>query len=200
MGFKTLFSWFMKRNFLDKASRIDTGRIGQVVGLLAMSILTWVALVWFVQNKADKLAMIAVMMGASGVPMILYRVKDFLGSSGTAFDYTKMLPPEALKKQGFFSRNFTDGKGRVDTGRIGQVQGMIVTAIAVGVAIYRITILGTPVDTTHLEIVCGSSGFAMVMYRIKDFVQKKAEAAIQPADTDSEPTEGAPTEPPHKVG
>jgi hypothetical protein len=87
---------------------------------------------------------------------------------------------ERIKKIGFFGKNFTDGRGRLDTGRIGQVQGMIVTAIALGVAVYRITVLGQAVDTTHLEIVCGSSGFAMVMYRIKDFVQSKAVSVAAP--------------------
>lgn len=175
MGFKILFSWFMKRNFLDKASRIDTGRIGQILGLLAMSVLTWVALVWFIQYKADKLALLTVLMGASGIPMILYRMKDFLGSAGTSFDYKDLVDPKLLKKDGFFSRNFTDGRGRVDTGRIGQVQGMIVTGIALSIAIIRIVVYGQSVDATHLEIVCGSSGFAMVMYRIKDFMQKRKE-------------------------
>jgi hypothetical protein len=176
----TILSWWFKRNFLDKAYRIDTGRIGQVVGLLAMTILTWVSLVWFIQGKADKLALIAVLMGASGIPMILYRVKDFLGSAGTGFDVERPVSAERIKKIGFFGKNFTDGRGRLDTGRIGQVQGMIVTTIALGVAVYRITVLGQAVDTTHLEIVCGSSGFAMVMYRIKDFVQSKAIAVAAP--------------------
>jgi hypothetical protein len=188
MGTLTILSWFFKRNFLDRAHRIDTGRIGQIVGLITMSILTWVSLVWFVQNKVDKLAMIAVLMGASGVPMVLYRIKDFLGTAGSGFEYDQVASAKKISKlRSFFSKNFTDGKGRVDTGRIGQIQGMIVTTIALGVAVYRITVLNQAVDTTHLEIVCGSSGFAMVMYRIKDFMQKRNEVPAAPEGQQLEP-------------
>lgn len=168
-------SLVVKRNILDKAGRLDTGRIGQFIGLISISILTWVALVWYLQGKSDRLATLAVLMGSSGIPMILYRVKDFIGSNTTGFDYPDNPNPEDVKKCGFLGRNFTDGKGRLDTGRIGQVQGVVVAAIALTYTMYKVIFCGEPVDITHLEIVCGASGFSMVLYRLKDFAQKYME-------------------------
>lgn len=77
-----------QKNFLDSRGRIDTGRIGQTIGLLLMVFLAKYLYDLAIANKLDQLDMSKVLGigGPSGVLMTLYRLKDFAGTSGPKDD------------------------------------------------------------------------------------------------------------------
>lgn len=173
-GFFIRVSWFMKRNFLDLNNRIDVTRLGQIFGLIALTILTWVSIVWFVKGKGVQLEQLAVLMGESAAPMLLYRVKEWLGKNGTTFEYPELITGKYAKGlRKFFRDNFTDGRGRMDTGRLGNIQGSIAMIFVVFYSMYVLIILQQPIDEKHLAIVGGGSSFPMLMYRLRDLFKKE---------------------------
>ncbi len=165
--------WFLKRNFLDVKNRIDVTRIGQVFGLGFLAILTWVGVVWFIQGKYQQLEMLTVLMGESAAPMLLYRLKEWAGKNGSAFEYPELITGRYAKGfRKWLRDNLTDGKGRVDTGRIGNIQGALAIIVIVSWSIYKIVFKLEPVPEKHLLIVGGSGSFAMLMYRMKDIFER----------------------------
>lgn len=172
-------AWFFKRNFLDIKGRLDVTRVGQFGGLIAISILTWVAIVWFVKGtKGVQLEQLAVLMGGSAAPMLLYRIKEWMGSQGSAFEYPELITGKYAKGlRKFLKDNLTDGRGRVDTGRIGNIQGSIAMTFVVFYSMYVLIVLQQPIDEKHLAIVGGGSSFPMLMYRLRDLFKKGDSAA-----------------------
>jgi hypothetical protein len=168
-------SWFLKRNFLDTKGRIDVTRIGQFGGLIAISILTWVAVVWFINGtKGVQLEQLAILMGESAAPMLLYRVKEWVGNQGSSFEYPEVITGKYAKGfRKFLRDNLTDGRGRIDTGRIGNIQGVVAMSVVVFYSMYVLIVLQQPIDEKHLAIVGGGSSFPMVMYRLKDLFNRK---------------------------
>jgi hypothetical protein len=78
----------IQKNSLDSRGRIDTGRIGQIIGLFLMVFLAKYLFDLAIANQLDKLDMTKVLGigGPSGVLMTLYRLKDFAGTSGPKDD------------------------------------------------------------------------------------------------------------------
>jgi len=73
---------FYNNNFIDKYGRLDTGRIGQFVGIFLMIIAAKYAvscLLTGIPIDGDLLIKIA---GPGGILMTLYRMKGFTGESG----------------------------------------------------------------------------------------------------------------------
>jgi hypothetical protein len=171
-------SWFFKRNFLDVKGRIDVTRIGQFGGLIAISTLTWVAVVWFINGtKGIQLEQLAILMGESAAPMLLYRVKEWMGNQGSSFEYPEVITGKYAKGfRKFLRDNLTDGKGRIDTGRIGNIQGVVAMSVVVFYSMYVLIVLQQPIDEKHLAVVGGGSSFPMVMYRLKDLFSRKTDS------------------------
>lgn len=74
---------FLEKNLIDKYGRLDTGRIGQFVGLALMVVAAWYSanqLIWGLPVDTGSLLAIA---GPGGVLMTLYRLKAFTGEAGS---------------------------------------------------------------------------------------------------------------------
>lgn len=77
-----------KKNLLDQKGRIDTGRIGQILGLVLMVLLVQYIMTHALKNTLENIDMnkILAIGGPSGLLMTLYRLKDFAGTAGPSDD------------------------------------------------------------------------------------------------------------------
>ena len=170
----------IKLNFTDNAERIDTGRIGQFVGLISLSIITYYTLYVILWGQHISMVIAALSSAMAAIPLALYRLKEFSGLAGTAFVRQKTLVPEDfLKESGFFKKNFTDEWGRIDTGRIGQFLGLGALTIIVSYIIYLYTypfFNDGQIKTVNVEtlaLLVGDSAYPMLLYRLKTFTKIK---------------------------
>lgn len=168
---------FLILNFTDRAGRIDTGRIGQLLGLFFMlCISSYTAAM--VMSGTYMTVQTAVMASiVSAFPMLLYRLKEFGGPASAKYDYPPFEDPKIFKKtHNFLRKNFTDEYGRIDTGRIGQVIGLFYMVVLCIFVSYIYILYPTfhsgeqaTIQTDHLMLLGSDAGFPMLMYRLKQF-------------------------------
>jgi hypothetical protein len=97
-----------------------------------------------------------------------------VGNQGSSFEYPEVITGKYAKGfRKFLRDNLTDGRGRIDTGRIGNIQGVVAMSVVVFYSMYVLIVLQQPIDEKHLAIVGGGSSFPMVMYRLKDLFNRK---------------------------
>jgi len=166
---------FGKLNFTDLAGRVDTGRIGQFVGLLGLISVTYYTLYVVIAEVGTNMVMAIMASVASGLPILLYKLKEFSGMQGTSYVRPPLeREPKYFKRmRSFFKKNFTDEWGRVDTGRIGQMMGLIALTIIMIYVVYVYTYPlfhgGThkEISTDNLILLTTDSGMPMILYRLK---------------------------------
>jgi hypothetical protein len=177
--------WF-SANFTDKSGRVDTGRIGQVVGLfLLMTVTYFMIYVIIFDNIPVNLKVASYLSGAGGLTMMMYRAKEFAGTAGSCFERREYTRVREFKNLGsFIKRNFTVGRhGRLNTGRIGQFLGLIalttITCYAIWVMMFQ-PLLGldqSELDPDKMALVMGEGGLPMLLYRAKEFANRAISAA-----------------------
>jgi len=168
----TCKNW-IQLNFTDKVNRLDTGRVGQFVGLLSLLILTAVGITWFISRDYTGLENLMVLSGGAGIPMLFYRMKGFLGTDGNSYDRKDKVDSSYYSNKNWGVRNFTDEYGRFNTGRIGQVLGIVSMLILLIVSMYRIIFLGEVIKSEYIAYLGGESAFPMLLYRLKEFAKAK---------------------------
>ena len=68
------------RNMIDQYGRVDTGRLGNIFGLVNMIYLTAIGTYGLLWNKPLDIELLGIVAVDSGVPMLLYRLKEFSGT------------------------------------------------------------------------------------------------------------------------
>lgn len=158
---------FLKINFIDNSGRLDTSRIGQVVGLIGISVVSWTALLRFIARDYEGVMNLAVLSALSIGPMALYRVKNYLGEYLYLSITEEEMPEDRFRIRSFIKRNILDSRLRLNTGRIGQIQGIVILSVAMTIAVYRVVFRSEKVPDEVLSLLLADSGAPMLLYQLK---------------------------------
>jgi hypothetical protein len=177
--FEGVWEYFLA-NILDMKGRLDTGRIGQFIGMVSLTgMSTWATWQLLVYKEAkggmdpDRLKLFSIV---AAFPLALASMKDFARASGTAVPANTRLPDTGF--WGFIKRNLLDDYGRINIERIGHIFGMVnlaVIAVYLQYALYR----NMSVDLALATTLSADSGFPMLLYRVKEWFAKKAPALVE---------------------
>lgn len=188
---------YVLANILDMKGRLDTGRIGQFIGMVSLTgMSTWATWQLLVYKEAkggmdpDRLKLFSIV---AAFPLALASMKDFARASGTVVPAKTRLPDTGL--WGFVKRNLLDEFGRINIERIGHIFGMVnlaVIAIYLQYALYR----NLPVDLALATTLSADSGFPMLLYRVKEWFAKKAPALVETVTGKAEKEEAGKSEVP----
>lgn len=75
---------FLVRNFTDIHGRVDTGRIGQFIGIALMYVSADYAVDCMLSGKELNVKVLTSIAGPGGILMTMYRLKAILGIDGSA--------------------------------------------------------------------------------------------------------------------
>jgi hypothetical protein len=175
---------FFLANILDIKGRIDTGRIGQFIGMFSLTLMsTWATwqLLFYQEAKGpisqDRLKLFSMI---AAFPLALASMKDFWQAGGTAVKPHFVMPSTGFL--GFLAKNLLDQYGRINIERIGHIFGLVNLAL-ITVYVQCALYFDFKIDVELATVLSADSGFPMLLYRVKDWFAKKAPAlaeAVQP--------------------
>lgn len=178
-------------NILDLKGRLDTGRIGQIIGMVSLTAMsTWATWKLLVYKEAvgglspERLKLFSIV---AAFPLALASMKDFFQSGGTSYKPKTRLSEKGF--WGFIKNNLLDEYGRMNVERIGQMFGLVNLAIItfyLQAALY----LNFKIDVELASVLAADSSFPMLLYRVRDWMAKKNQVASVKPETKPEETPG----------